>query len=236
MTIGKWGPRSSTVPVLILLAVSAAILVVKARAQRDDACSIARMQCPAVAELLAQREGYGRLATGGLGGRFVVVTSSADSGPGTLRSFVERAREALWVTFAADMTIDLKSQIDVASNVTIDGRGRSVTLHDWGLTLANRHNVIITRIAIDGRFRQDAQAVNLAPARDVWLDHLTLARTLDRLINVKVGSTDVSLSWIRLEDHDKVMLFNNLVSENLFEFYDRDSQLRPDIAPLLAAK
>ena len=179
-----------------------------------------------MSELLTQREGYGRSATGGLGGRFVVVTSNADSGPGTLRDFVEKTRGPIWVTFASDMAIDLRAQIRVPSNVTIDGRGRSVTLNDWGLTLFNAYNVIVTHIAVDGRFREDTQAVNVVTSHDIWLNHLTLARTLDRLVNVKTGSTDVTLSWIRFEDHNRVMLFNNLPSENLFEFYDRDSRLR----------
>lgn len=210
----------------MLAAGVAALVILSGWGRRVDACSRAQVECPAVAELLAQREGYGRAATGGLGGRMVVVTSDADSGPGSLRDFVERAREPLWVTFASDMVIDLKAQMGVAPNITIDGRGRSVTLHDWGLTLANTYNIIVTHVAIDGRLRQDAQAVNVAAAHDIWLDHLTLARTKDRLVNVKSGSTDVTLSWIRFEDHNKVMLFNNLVSENLFEFYDRDSRLR----------
>lgn len=212
--------------VVLLVAGFAALVILLGGGGHADACSLPRLECPAVAELLAEREGYGRAATGGLGGRFVTVTSNSDAGPGTLRSYVERAREPLWVTFATDMAIELKSQIDVGPNITIDGRGQSVTLHDWGLTLANTHNIIITHIKIDGRFRQDAQAVNLAPAHDVWLNHLTLSRTKDRLVNVKAGSTDVTLSWIRFEQHNKVMLFNNLVSENLFEFYDRDSRLR----------
>ncbi len=196
------------------------------KASGGVSCDAPIMECPAVAELLAQREGYGRAATGGLGGKFVVVTSNADSGPGTLRDFVEHARGPLWVTFASDMAIDLYTQMEVQSNITVDGRGHAVTLRDWGLTLSRTHNIIITHIAIDGRFRQESQAVNIVAAHDVWLDHLTLSRSQDRLINVKWGSTDVTLSWIRFEDHNRVMLFNNLVSKNLFEFYDRDSQLR----------
>jgi pectate lyase len=214
-------------PIVGVLAAGFLVLfIASAEAPGRNACDLPTMECPAVAELLAQREGYGRAATGGLGGKFVVVTSNADSGRGTLRDFVEHARGPLWVTFAADMAIDLHSQIGVRPNITIDGRGRAVTLHDWGLTLAGTYDVIVTHIAIDGRFRQESQAVNIAPAHDVWLDHLTLSRSQDRLINVKAGSTDVTLSWIRFENHNRVMLFNNLVSENLFEFYDRDSQLR----------
>lgn len=214
-------------PSLVMVAMGlVALVALSGWGRHSHACSIAKVECLGIGELLAQREGYGRAATGGLGGRVVLVTSSADSGPGTLRNLVERAREPLWVIFASDLSIDLKSQIGVSSNITIDGRGRSVTLHDWGLSLVNVDNVIVTHVAVDGRFREGAQAINLAPAHDVWLDHLTLARTQDRLINVKAGSTDVTLSWIRFEDHNKVMLFNNLVSENLFEFYERDSRLR----------
>ena len=189
-------------------------------------CQSPQLSCQSVAMLLADREGYGRNATGGLGGKFVVVTSDADSGPGSLRYIVEQASEAIWVVFASDMTIDLRNQISVPSNVTIDGRGHSVILHDWGLTVVKSANVIITHIAVDGRYRAQSQAINVVSAHDVWLDHLTLGRTLDRLINVKTGSTDVTLSWIRFEDHNRVMLLNSTIDEDLFKYYDRDSLLR----------
>ena len=63
-------------------------------------------------------------------------------------------------------------------------------------------------------------------SHDVWLHHLTLMRSIDRLINVEDGATDVTLSWLRFEKHNKVMLFNSGSNENIFKFFERDSHLR----------
>jgi pectate lyase len=125
------------------------------------------------------------------------------------------------------MTIRLNSQIRVPSNVTIDGRDRRVKLLDYGLGIYNSHNVIVTHLTIDGRFRTFSQAINIANfSHRVWVNHLDLSRFSDRLVNVKNGATDVTLSWIRFHDDNKVMLLNNITSDNLFEHYERDSQAR----------
>ena len=214
-------------------ALGAALLVWlgAALAARADAQACARpvMACPMVAQLLAQREGYGRAAAGGLGGVFAVVTSDADSGPGTLREALKAARQGpTWITFADDMTIDLRSKLLIPSNVTIDGRGRRIVLHDYGLDARGGvSSVIVTHLVIDGRFRTEEVAFNIfGGARDIWADHLDLSRFIDRLINVKTGAGEVTLSWIRFHDHNKVMLLNNLTDENLFAFWERDSPSR----------
>lgn len=190
-------------------------------------CSVPDEHCPMVASLLQQREGYGAKATGGLGGRFVEVTSNMDAGPGTLRAALTHAKGPTWIRFASDMTIVLDKQLRVPSDVTIDGRGKQVTLIDDGLGVYGSHNVILTHLTIDGRLNRLTQAVNVANgSRDVWVDHLDLSRFADRLLNVKNGSTDVTVSWTKFHDSDKVMLLNNITSKNLFQNYDRDSIAR----------
>lgn len=193
-------------------------------------CDRALEDCALVKSLLKQRQGYGRMAQGGLEGDVVQVTSMADSGPGTLRDILKQAHDLnvpLWVRFASDMTIRLDSQIRVPSNVTIDGRDKRVKLLDYGLGIYHSHNVIVTHLTIDGRLRTFSQAINIANfSHDVWIDHLDLSRFADRLLNVKNGATDVTLSWTRFHDDDKVMLLNNITSANLFKHYHRDSQAR----------
>lgn len=199
-----------------------------AAAAANESCTVPDEHCPMVASLLQQREGYGAKAAGGLGGRFVEVTSDKDAGPGTLRAALEHAKSGpTWIRFASDMTIVLASQLRVPSNVTVDGRGKRVTLIDDGLGVYGSHNVILTHLTIDGRLNRLTQAVNVANgSRDVWVDHLDLARFSDRLLNVKNGSTDVTVSWTKFHDSDKVMLLNNITSSNLFQNYDRDSIAR----------
>ena len=193
-------------------------------AEHGAECATASLRCPSVAALMKSREGYGRAATGGIGGDMVVVSSADDTGPGTLREAIARAKRApAWIVFGKDLTIELKSQLRVPSNVTIDGRGHQVTLLDYGFGVYGSTNVILTHLTIDGRERTFTQAVDVANgSRQVWLDHLDLSRFAARLINVKNGATDTTISWVKFHDDDKVMLINNLTSENLFDNYDRD--------------
>jgi pectate lyase len=197
-------------------------------AAASESCSVPDEHCPSVSTLLQQREGYGAKATGGLGGRFVEVTSDQDAGKGTLRDALEHAKKGpTWIRFASDMTIVLGKQLRVPSNTTVDGRGRHVTLIDDGLGVYGSKNVILTHLTIDGRLSRFTQAVNVAnDSRDVWVDHLDLARMADRLLNVKNGSTDVTISWTKFHDSDKVMLLNNITSKNLFQNYERDKIAR----------
>lgn len=195
-----------------------------------EPCALATPQCPFVASLLAQREGYGLAATGGLGGPVVTVTSPEDAGPGSLRDAAAHARGPVWIRFASDMTVSLRSQIRLPGNITIDGRNRRIVLLDYGFGIYHSDNVIVTHLTIDGRLRTFSQAVNVANySRDVWIDHLDLSRFADRLVNVKNGSTDVTLSWIKFHDDDKVMLLNNITSKNLFSNFDRDRIARVTI-------
>ena len=194
----------------------------------NESCQSPAESCPFISSLLQQREGYGAKATGGLGGRFVEVTSDRNAGPGTLRAALLQARQGpTWIRFASDMTIVLESQLRVPSNTTIDGRGRQVTLIDDGLGVYGSKNVILTHFTIDGRLNRLTQAVNVANgSRDVWVNHLDLSRMSDRLLNVKNGSTDVTISWTKFHSSNKVMLLNNITSKNLFKNYGRDSIAR----------
>lgn len=197
-------------------------------AAANESCASPDERCAFVSTLLQQREGYGANATGGLGGRFIEVTSDQDSGPGTLRAALAQAKKGpTWIRFASDMTIVLDSQLRVPSNTTIDGRGKHVALIDDGLGVYGSKNVILTHLTIDGRLNRLTQAVNIAnDSRDVWVDHMDLSRMSDRLLNVKNGSTDVTISWTKFHNSNKVMLLNNITSKDLFANYERDSIAR----------
>lgn len=221
--------RRAVAPFLALLLGAPLIgaLATRSTSQARDSCATASMSCPFVAELLRGREGYGREARGGLDGEIVTVSSSADSGPGSLRDALAGATGPRWIRFAADMTIDLAEQLRAPDHVTIDGRGHAIVLHDFGVSVVGAQHVILTHLTIDGRFRQFAQAVNIANgARDVWINNLDLSRFKDRLLNVKTGATDVTISRVKFHDHNKVMLLNNMTERNLFANVGRDSALR----------
>lgn len=106
------------------------------------------------ADILSEMTGFARQAgtSGGLGGELYVVTDARDYDvrhgerpiPGTLRHGIELARTRkvpIWITFdvagAGSMTIDLKSQIDLVDDLTIDGSCADVTLQ------ANQRTVML---------------------------------------------------------------------------------------------
>jgi pectate lyase len=55
---------------------------------------------------------------------------------------------------------------------------------------------------------------------------MDLSRMSDRLLNVKNGSTDVTVSWNKFHNSNKVMLLNNITSKDLFKNYERDKIAR----------
>jgi pectate lyase len=155
-------------------------------------------------DLLGGRVGFGREALGGAGGGLCVVTSLANSGAGTLRECAAGPGPR-WIRFAVSGTIRLESRVDVASNVTIDGRGADITITRHGLVISGVSHVIVHNISIaDGIDGDGIQIIN--GASHIWIDHVSLSDFDDGLIDITRAATDVTVSWCRFEDHNKVML------------------------------
>jgi pectate lyase len=152
--------------------------------------------------LLGGRMGFGGNVTGGAGGDICVVSSLADSGPGSLRECVEGGGTT-WIRFGVSGEIRLGSELEVGSNKTIDGRDSSITIRGE-VELSGVSNVVIHNIAITGS-PEDAIQIK-AGSSNVWLDHLSLSNSGDGLIDITQGSTNVTVSWTRFSNHDKVML------------------------------
>ncbi|KAJ9549238.1 hypothetical protein OSB04_021781 [Centaurea solstitialis] len=174
-------------------------------------------------------KGFGAGTTGGAGGDIYVVTDPSDDDvahpkEGTLRWGVTRQRP-IWVTFANDMVINLKHELVITSDTTIDGRGAKVEIcNGAGLSLYQVSNVIIhglyihdiketpgaTIAAGEGkpgpRSAHDGDGIMCFGSSKVWIDHCSLAGGPDGLIDVTMGSTMVTISNCKFNDHDKVML------------------------------
>ena len=160
------------------------------------------------AALLSEAVGFAAEVTGGREGCMYHVTSLGDSGPGTLRDGAERA-EPLWIVFDVSGQIDLTSSVDVRSNKTLDGRGQSVTVHDYGLSIVGpTSNVVVENLAFVGTGSGASNdAIHIASgSRLVWVDHCSLSHYGDGLIDVTQAATDITVSWSHFFDHDLVML------------------------------
>lgn len=176
--------------------------------------------------------GFGRDAVGGRNGEFYIVTDSSDNDavnpkPGTLRHAVIQA-EPLWIIFSQDMTIVLKQELIMNSYKTIDGRGHDVHIANGAcITIQYISNIIIHGIHVHDckrtgnamvrsspthygwRTEADGDGISLFGARDVWVDHVSLARCADGLLDAIMGSTAITVSNSFFTQHDKVMLLSH---------------------------
>ncbi|GKB45755.1 putative pectate lyase, partial [Tanacetum coccineum] len=165
-------------------------------------------------------QGFAKGTTGGVAGEIYTVTCDSDDAAenpkeGTLR-WACAQKKPLWIIFDKDMTINLKHTLVVESDKTIDGRGAKIEIAGGGgVTIHNVNNVILSNINVhdvkvtDGfnaRSGCDGDAVAVKTATKVWIDHCTMSKGPDGLLDVTVGSTGVTISNCRFHDHDKVLL------------------------------
>nr|P40973.1 RecName: Full=Pectate lyase; Flags: Precursor [Lilium longiflorum]AAA33398.1 pectate lyase [Lilium longiflorum]CAA78976.1 pectate lyase [Lilium longiflorum] len=174
-------------------------------------------------------KGFGRKTTGGAAGEIYVVTDPSDDSLtdpkfGTLRWGVIQDRP-LWIIFGKSMVIRLKQELIINNDKTIDGRGANVQIAGGAqLTVQFVHNVIIHGIHIHDikpgegglirdsekhsgiRTRSDGDGISIIGSSNIWIDHVSLARCSDGLIDVILGSTAITISNCHLTEHDDVML------------------------------
>ncbi|EPS59070.1 pectate lyase [Genlisea aurea] len=190
--------------------------------------------------------GFGKGAVGGRDGRTYVVTDSGDDplNPkrGTLR-YGAIQTEPLWIVFSGDMTIELKQELLVSSFKTIDGRGADV--HVAGgpcITLQYVTNVIVHGIRIHDcrqggnayvrdspghygwRTESDGDGISIFGGSHIWIDHCSLWKCKDGLIDAVHGSTAITISNNLMYDHDKVMLLGHS------DAYTRDRNMQVTVA------
>ncbi|XP_051126317.1 putative pectate lyase 2 [Andrographis paniculata] len=175
--------------------------------------------------------GFGRNAVGGKFGATYVVTDPSDDPanpkPGTLRHGVIQGKP-LWIVFARSMVIKLKNELMINSYKTIDGRGAKVEI-GYGpcITIQHVSHIIVHGISIHDckpgksglvrdslvhvghRKGSDGDAIVVFDSSDVWIDHCSLSRASDGLIDVIHGSTGITISNSFFSYHDKVMLFGH---------------------------
>ncbi|KAL7091477.1 hypothetical protein ACP275_12G108500 [Erythranthe tilingii] len=173
--------------------------------------------------------GFGHRTTGGKDGRYYIVTDPSDDDMdkpknGTLRHAVIQP-EPLWIIFARSMVIRLKQELIFASDKTVDGRGVRVRIaYGAGLTLQFVHNVIIHNIRIHNivstpggmirdavdhiglRTVSDGDGINVFSSNNIWIDHVSLSKGTDGLIDVIEGSTAITISNCKFNNHNTVML------------------------------
>ncbi|RDY00374.1 putative pectate lyase 3, partial [Mucuna pruriens] len=124
---------------------------------------------------------------------------------GTLH-FTVVQQGSLWIIFERSITIELRQELLISSNSTIDGRGADV-----GLTMQYVNNVLIHGIRVKKIMPKDGNMIrnsyNHFGLRIRSDDHVFLSDSIDGLIDVIIGSTVVTISNCHLSNHNNVMLF-----------------------------
>ncbi|KAL3640078.1 hypothetical protein CASFOL_011933 [Castilleja foliolosa] len=176
--------------------------------------------------------GFGKNAIGGKYGRIYTVTDPSHDDPvnpkpGTLRHAAIQT-DPLWIIFESDMVIRLKQELIVNSHKTIDGRGASVHIAG-GACIAIHHasHIILHGIHIHDCVEtgntiirdspshagwwgvSDGDGVAIFGGRNVWIDHCSLSKCNDGLIDAIHGSTAITISNNYFSHHDKVMLLGH---------------------------
>ncbi|XP_031502809.1 probable pectate lyase 8 [Nymphaea colorata] len=191
--------------------------------------------------------GFGRNAVGGRNGRFYVVTDHTDDDPvnprpGTLRHAVIQD-EPLWIVFKRDMVIVLKEELIMNSFKTIDGRGANVHIANGAcITIQFVTNIIIHGIHIHDckptgnamvrssprhygwRTMADGDAVSIFGSSHIWVDHCSLSKCADGLVDAVMASTAITISNNYFTHHNEVMLLGHSDS------YMKDKEMQVTIA------
>ncbi|KAL1315787.1 probable pectate lyase 3 [Arachis duranensis] len=175
-------------------------------------------------------QGFGKNTIGGKNGPIYIVTDSSDNDmvnpkPGTLRHAVTRTGP-LWIIFARSMFIRLNQELIMTSDKTIDGRGVDVHItRGAGITIQNIKNVIIHGIKIYNivpgtgglirdsethfgqRLSTEGDGISIFGSSNIWIDHVSMRKCADGLIDAIMGSTAITISNSHFTDQNHVILF-----------------------------
>ncbi|MFB3826607.1 MAG: pectate lyase [Bryobacteraceae bacterium] len=145
-------------------------------------------------------EGFGAGTPGGRGGRVLVVTTLADSGPGSLRAACETGGPRV-IVFGVSGIIDLKSELQLKEPfATIAGQsapGDGICLRNYPLRIAT-HDVILRFIrsrlgtaagqALDGLTVTDG-------GENVIIDHCSASWAVDENLSPSGRIRNITVQW-----------------------------------------
>lgn len=169
-------------------------------------------------------EGFGKYATGGRGGKIIIVDNLNDRGPGTFREAAEAKGKRI-IVFNVSGTIHLESKLTIRGEVTIAGQtapGDGICLADQSVSLGG-DNIIVRYLRfrmgdkyqkggmVDGNGGDDA--FGGTKRKHIIIDHCSMSWSTDEVFSVYAGDS-TTLQW-------------NIISEPLnysyhFETGDKD--------------
>jgi pectate lyase len=186
---------------LLAVAASGSVLAVGVAVAPGHAASATPLPPPVWA---LHPEAFGAGPTGGDSGPVTMVTTTADSGPGSLR-WATGLPGPRRIGFAVSGTIALQRDVEVGPSTTIDGRGADITITGRGLSL-RQDDVVLRNLKFADSTPSDIEqdAVRIDGADHVWIDHCTMTNAGDKSIDM-VRGTDLTVSWSHLHHQEQVI-------------------------------
>jgi pectate lyase len=158
----------------------------------------------------SKADGFAQGTTGGAGGTTVTVKTYADLNKYATASAAYVIKVSGTITYPT-----LGYEIKVASNKTILGLGTTGRISKGGFFLGTGvKNVIIRNLTIgdtavasddpdDKDF--DYDGIQMDTASNVWIDHNTFANINDGYIDSRKDTTNVTISWNKMGNHNKTL-------------------------------
>lgn len=158
-------------------------------------------------------EGAGANAAGGRGGTVYHVTTTNDSGAGSLRTGVSVGNRT--IVFDVSGTINLQTDLKITQpNLTIAGQtapGDGITLRRRLTSVQNTHDVVVRYIHCrpgdaDTTFQDDS--FHFVNATNCMADHISASWSVDECLSV-THSTNITVQWCMISEslknsqHDK---------------------------------
>jgi len=210
--------NAAYVSILMILAIGAAG---PARAEEAPAkrAELAPRKWSDVADGFASVNAMGQNGTtGGAGGYVVTVTNQADLERYAMvpDPCIIRVKGAIKITpkpnpFTRYERLTPK-EIHVTSHKTVVGVGKTGEIVGGGFFLRpGTHNVIIRNLTIRdtyvkgdwGGLTQDDDGLQSDTAHHIWIDHCHFTRHGDGCIDLRAGTTNVTVSWCIFSRHNK---------------------------------